>query len=232
MIRKELVCGIIALFLGMNIIPIVGSLSIEKEQSIISKSCFDGIIIHGTMGENGWYVSDVVVTLDFPSYRIYFKIDDGSWQEYTVPIIVTGDGLHTVYCYYVDDEGNVSQTYSISFKIDATPPIVSLTVTPMNLLRTKWLVSVTAEDATSGVAVVELYVDGALVGTVTSAPYEFIYYGCGEFAEAIAYDCAGNYGSSGIIPMPLVSQQSKSQSLQGIQQTSPFLFFFSLLYLD
>lgn len=37
--RKELVCGIVVLFLGMSIVPLAGSLPIEKEQSKMTKGC-------------------------------------------------------------------------------------------------------------------------------------------------------------------------------------------------
>jgi len=212
MLKKGLIFGMVVLFLCMSIVSPVSSNSIREECSLKPWTGSDGIEIIGTMGENGWYTSPVTVILYFHNHT-YFKIDDGDWIEYITPIIVIGDGPHTVYCFYIDDEGNMSEIYSISFKIDATPPVVSLTVTPMNLLRTKWAVSVTAEDATSGVTVVELYVEYELVCSMTTPPYEFGYQGKGHSIQALVYDCAGNAGESDIIPLPLLSQQSKSQQI-------------------
>ena len=235
--KKWLAIGIILLFVGTSIAPLDDSHTIEKEQSIISKNSYDGISINGTMGENGWYVSDVTVILDFHGNRTYYQIDIGAWQEYTGPIVVTGDRQHTVYCYYIDDEGNMSPIKSISFKIDATKPYISsFTVTVQNLLRTRWLLNATVEDATSGVAKVEFYANDILVGTVTSAPYVFLLKSqCFKpgLAQIIVYDSAGNYRLSDMITLSSKSHQSQTQINLRAQQNSQNLpqgIFFNLQF--
>lgn len=219
MLKKGLIFGIVILFLGMSIMPLAQSISIGKEQLVMSKSCLDGIYLNGTMGENGWYVSDVVVTLDYPGCDIYYKTDSSEYLEYICAFIVSGDGMHTVEWYYVY-EGEIIGPFVVSFKIDATPPIIiSLTVTAQNLLRTKWLLNAVVEDATSGVVLVEFYVDDTFVGNVTSEPYEWTWTGSGnQIVTATAFDCAGNSASSSI-STPYIH----SQNILGAQQINQLI---------
>ena len=162
----------------------------------------------GTLGQQSWYVSNVTVTLSatdpaggrtmnggkWPTgvNHTYYKIDNGAWTEYTTPFMVTTDGQHVVSYYSDDKAGNNEAPKSISFKMDRTAPTITLSGTPQNLLKTKWLFVANVTDVTSGIAKVEFYVDDALIGTVTTAPYEFLYHGTGQDAQAIVYDNAGN----------------------------------------
>ena len=198
MLRKYLAVGIILLFVVTGIIPIEGSLLIEKEQSIQTKNCSYGIILNGTMGENGWYVSHVQVILDFPSNRTYYKIDQGSWQEYTGPFEVTTDGLHNVSCYYVDNEGHQSDTYYATFQIDYTAPTITLIAE--KICHNKYRIYAEVSDATSGVNRVEFFLNDYLIYTDYEAPYEWIYKGPSFNPEAIAYDKAGNSAMPSLPP--------------------------------
>ena len=69
---KKLVIGLLVLFLSMTIQPIAGSLPIEKEQSMMTKGCSDGIILNGTMGQNGWYISPVIITFEMAITGLLF----------------------------------------------------------------------------------------------------------------------------------------------------------------
>jgi hypothetical protein len=200
-IRKELVIGLIALFLSMPIIPITGSLPIEKEHSIMTKGCSDGIILNGTMGNNGWYISPVTITFYNENgswVHCFLRIDSGDWFEYTGPIVVDTEGAHGVYWYYIDQYGNQSSIYSVFFKIDMTPPTVTIIVHRIGLFEIG--VSVYASDNTSGVVLVEIYRDGSLVGNITVEPFEFIIMiGLGEHTvKVIVYDAAGLNGSASV----------------------------------
>jgi len=217
---KGLAIGIIILFISTSIIPLAGCSSIEKEQSIVSKSYFDGIYINGTMGENGWYRGPVTVTFanDNDTWvHLYVKIDDGAWFEYTEPFILTGDGVYTIWWYYVDQWGNQSPTYSIHILIDSTPPVIFLTKERIGLNR--FLFTINASDATSGISRIEFYVDDQLLGNITTPPYEWAWSGSGRHTvKATAYDFAGNNASSSIS-----TPYDQSQNNPSIQQHSQAL---------
>jgi hypothetical protein len=160
----------------------------------------DGIILNGTMGENGWYISPVVITFDDENgtwVHCFVKIDGGDWFEYTGPIIVNTDGIHTVYYYYIDHDGNVSPTYSAMFKIDMTPPTLEITV---HRIGPKIGVTMNASDDTSGVGLFEFYLDGGFVGRISTPPYEFmIWIGPGvHTVKVIVYNGAGLNASSSV----------------------------------
>jgi hypothetical protein len=195
--RKELVCGIIVLVLGMSIVPLAGSNSIEKGQSMMAKGCSDDIIITGTMGEHFWYISPVIITFE-GEVPYFVKIDQGDWFEYTGPIVVDTDGVHIVWWYYIDPWGNPSPISDALFKIDMTPPTVTIIIHRIGLFKIG--VTVYPSDNTSGVGCIEFYLDDALVGNLTTEPYEFVIeIGSGKHTVAvIAYDMAGNSAESSI----------------------------------
>jgi len=196
-VRKKLVIGIIALFLSMTFIPITGSLPIEKELSIMTKGCSDGIILNGTMGQNNWYISPVTITFVDDNNRTFIQIDGGDWFEYTVPIVVSSEGLHIVRWYYVDQWGNQSPVSSVTFKIDMTPPMITLTIERIGIFEIEFYATVS--DNTSGVWYVEYYSDDVLIGTDITPPYVFVWVVTvfeKHTGKVIAYDIAGLNASS------------------------------------
>jgi parallel beta-helix repeat protein len=80
----------------------------------------------GTPGENGWYLSDVTITLSATDNlsgvkEIKYKIDDGIWQIYPAGgITVTGSNVF--YYRAEDNAGNLESEKSIEVKIDKTSP--------------------------------------------------------------------------------------------------------------
>ncbi len=56
----------------------------------------------------------------------YYKIDDGSFAEYTAPVEYSIPGNHTVYFYSVDKAGNTETTKSQAFTVEAPPLTVTL----------------------------------------------------------------------------------------------------------
>jgi len=237
LLKKGLLCGIIVLFLGMSIVPIVGSLPEEKHTSMANftqsnnkeiKTRMRGLNItfNGTMGQDGWYVSPVEIIIVFESDQFqkyfYYKIDNGDWIEYTPPVdnvFVNEDGGHSFEGYFTDYEGNIEGFIGpFEFRIDQTPPIfINFSATPENAMKTKWLLSAELSDPASGVNHVEFYVDDQLVGTVNATPWEFHYQGKGKMAQAIAYDNAGNSAMSiQIQDLSLILNSQSVQSLNGM----------------
>jgi hypothetical protein len=91
----------------------------------------------GTLGDNGWYTSNVLVTLnatDLPlnGYGIEYinrRINDGSWSHYTAPFTINSDGTTIVDFYSVDRANNQENPpKTVSLKIDTSPPSGSVTI--------------------------------------------------------------------------------------------------------
>lgn len=197
--------------------------------------------LSGTMGQNNWYISNVMVMLTAidpagKSFKgiggnkwpmgvnhTYYKVDDAAdWTEYESPILVDTDGEHTVY-FYSDDKAippNVEEVKSISIKIDKTAPtIIEYTATAQNILKNKWLLQLTAEDVVSGILLVEFYADDILVGSVTAEPYEFLVDGQIQTTQCIVYDAAGNSRMSDLVTAyEYSSQQQYFNAMQVLQQ--------------
>jgi len=196
--RKCLAIGIILLLLGLGTLPMVESVPIEKENSVISKSYLDDIVISGTMGENGWYVSSVTITFvdgNGTWVRCFVKIDSGNWFEYFGPLVVSSDGVHTVWWFYIDQWGIQSPVYSVTFKIDTTPPEISLMKERTGINKIKFIATVC--DAISGIWRVEFYLDDELQFTDYDFPFEWTWDGSGNHnVTATVFDFAGNSASS------------------------------------
>ncbi len=189
-VKKTLAVIVILLFISVSVIPSTGDFAREKHDStenlllsppMVSNTVSPNvtIILNGTMGENGWYVScvEINITTDDNVSTVYYSIDNGSWQTFGgVIIVVCDDGLHIFCWYYVDNEGNESAIECIEFKIDQTPPIIDLTLETDKEYGI-WYITFTAtcSDATSGMDRVEFYMDDELVCTDDEAPYEWIY---------------------------------------------------------
>ena len=119
-------------------------------------------------GSNGWYVSDVIITLTSNDTgsdvdTIFYRIGDGDWNEYTENISLTEDGIYTIYYYAVDNAGNEEGVKSIEMKIDKISPEISYNITGTSGSN-EWYVSdvvieVMATDATSGISEIKYKID-------------------------------------------------------------------------
>lgn len=167
--RKILVLGVITLFMGLSVVPLVESMESITEPPV-------SIDLDGILGENGWFVSSVTITFIVNGEEIdyiMFELNGGGWTVYIEPLVVGEDGEHTICWYYVDYEGNHSEIEYIDFKIDQTDPTIYFTTE--KIYPNTWLLMADVTDETSGIAKVEFYVNGEFVGEVTEAPYEWIY---------------------------------------------------------
>lgn len=120
----------------------------------------------GTAGDDSWYTSDVTAqaantdaTSGIASEK--HRLDGGAWQTgRSIP--VSEDGLHTLDFLAIDNAGN-QKTISQSFKIDQTPP--QITLTPIGDSGSNgWYVSnvsleMLSNDTTSGVSSAEYDLD-------------------------------------------------------------------------
>ena len=189
----------------------------------------------GTKGDNGWYISDVTVTLsatDPPEVfhiggdggngpsgvnHTYYKIDSGSWKEYTAPFMVSTEGQHTVLYYSTDIAGNVETQKSITIKIDQTAPTITLTKQEIDLFTVKFVAQVS--DATSGIDRVEFSIDGQLQFSDTQSPYEWTWNALEDrTVTATVFDIAGLSQSQSMSTLVSHVQGSNTVQLQAIQQ--------------
>lgn len=111
--------------------------------------------LSGTLGDNGWYKSNITVTLSASDSgsgvdKTYYAIDYGSYQQYSSPFSIGNDGQYTVYYYSTDKAGNLESTKSVTVKIDKTAPSLSMNAEPTYTAGTSNGVSGTASDSTSG----------------------------------------------------------------------------------
>lgn len=121
----------------------------------------------GTLGLNGWYVSNVTVTTSGTDATsglasVQTRLNGGAWGGNSVTI--NTDGTHTVEGRAYDVAGNVSSTVSTTIRRDTVPPTASLNIPAPNgqngWFVTNPTVSASGVDATSGLAASQVRVNG------------------------------------------------------------------------
>jgi len=115
----------------------------------------------GDEGENGWFLGDVVVTLNATGgtggvANTSYNLDDEGWQTYTTPFTVSGDGVHTVLYYSNDTAGNDEPVRTAEVMIDTVAPETTAAVNGTMGLD-DWFVSIvrikfSSTDESSGTA--------------------------------------------------------------------------------
>ena len=148
-------------------------------------------------GQAGWFVSSVSVEVSASDAtsgiaKTEVSIDNGPWTAYTDPVSVAADGNHTVAYRATDAAGN---TFSASLPVnkDATAPLTAAQFAAPN--DKGWHngaipVTLSATDATSGVAGTEYSLDGG-----AWQPYTTTVTVTGDGTHTVAYrskDKAGN----------------------------------------
>lgn len=156
----------------------------------------------GTLGDNLWYVSPVIVTLTATDdvsgvdYTMY-NLDSTGWTLYTTPFTVTEDMIHTIQYYSVDTIGNTETVKSTNLKIDQEPPLTTHTISG-DIGKNGWYrhidhIIFTAIDNTSGVVHTYCKVDSGVWVEYTT-PFVFDTDGIHTF-EYYSIDNAGNQES-------------------------------------
>jgi hypothetical protein len=118
-------------------------------------------------GLNGWYVSDINVTLtatdDISGVNdIYYRIDGGDWVVYSKPFTLADDGIDIIIEYYSTDKaGNIEDIISFIIDIDQTVPEIAITYEIYYDLSLGWIWEYTANsiDITSGMERVEFIIN-------------------------------------------------------------------------
>ncbi|WP_318151975.1 ThuA domain-containing protein [Nocardioides hwasunensis] len=121
-------------------------------------------------GRSGWFTSPVTVTLAGAggegTIALEHRIGDGPWTAYTAPFRVSADGVTRVQARATDAAGTVSEVQTLTVRIDATAPTVTVSGISDGATMGAAVVRsalVTTADATSGVAERVVRLDGAVV---------------------------------------------------------------------
>ena len=92
------------------------------------------LVLDGTAGANGWYRSDVMVTLqgsvrpDLPPLdSLEYDLGSG-WQTFTAPLTLTQEGTHTLHYRGTFIGGTQDVTQWVNIRLDKTPPALTLTL--------------------------------------------------------------------------------------------------------
>lgn len=182
----------------------------------------------GTQGAQGWWTTEVTANL-VPVCRCvvadsFHALDGAAFASGNKTTIA--EGVHELRYYSVSTTGGQEAVRSASFKVDTTPPTVTL-VNPkageihaasrtlqgaaVTIAAQNVLVEANATDVLSGVARVDFYVDEAIVASDASPPYQFTW-AAGRAPSGLhrliaeSWDVAGN---SARAEMPVLTIQTK-----------------------
>lgn len=91
----------------------------------------------GTLGENGWYISNVLINFSVVEddlNRTEYNINGGGWTNFTVPFNLTNEANNTFQYRSVDNSNNVEATQTEYIAIDKSAPSIysALTSNPTN----------------------------------------------------------------------------------------------------
>ena len=159
------------------------------------------LTIPAATGSAGWYTTRPSFTLAATDNTggsglasTEYRIDGGTWTPYTTAVSVPGEGTKLIEYRSRDSAGNVESIKSQSVKIDTVNPAVTQATTG----DTTKTVTLTATDASSGVASIQYQIGDATTWSTYSTPL--------TFAEAGTYvvrfratDAAGNVSTVGTI---------------------------------
>ncbi|WP_198664398.1 PQQ-dependent sugar dehydrogenase [Jiangella endophytica] len=157
-------------------------------------------------GENGWYVTPPTLTTAAsggaggapPLWDRQYSLDGETWTVANEPVPVTADGDHAVRVRAIDVAGVTSPVATVPVRLDATAPVAAVEGVGAGATLTRRdaaEATVTATDATSGVAAVSVTLDGA----PAAAPVATWRLPAGPHTVgADAVDVAGNGGSAAV----------------------------------
>jgi len=178
--------------------------------------------LNGTEGDNGWYTSNVTVTLlptDATSGvdTTYYSIDGGNWTEYNSSFVISDDGETSIEFYSVDKAGNKETAREVTVKVEKSLPGISIakpkegyfyffgrelfpTVRDRTIILGRITVEADVTAAASTIDKVQFYVDGVVKYNVFQSPYTWNWgMALGRHTlKAEVIDLAGNTASKEI----------------------------------
>lgn len=133
-------------------------------------------------GADGWFGADAALTLSGSAPTVQYRLDGGGWTAYDGPVQLPA-GSYDVAWRARSANGAWSQVWTLSVKVDDTPPVATGSMSSDRRL------TVTATDDASGVAVREYRLDGG-TWVVWTAAVQLD--GAARSVDVRASDVAGN----------------------------------------
>jgi alpha-tubulin suppressor-like RCC1 family protein len=180
-----------------NIMPVCDSVQASANQDVTPPITTTALT--GTLGNNGWYVSQVQMTLTATDNtdgsgvkEIHYTVDgiETVVQGNSASRSIVGDGTHAVTYYAIDNAGNVEMPpHAMSIDIDTTRPTITATASPLpnanGWNNTDVTVTFTCSDSLSGIA-------------SCPAPVSVTTEGAGQTISETAVDKAGNTATASL----------------------------------
>lgn len=168
--------------------------------------------------KNGeWFVSNVTVRLNASDNtsgvsRVFYRIDNGTWNTYNTSFEVEENGEHIISYYSVDRAGNEEDGRSLAVNIDKQGPALTMvkpqegyfylggkevmrTLSSTTVIVGDIHIEVNATDKVSGIDIVEFYVNDELKNATDETPYRWLWDDPAFFMKTlkiIAYNNAGS----------------------------------------
>jgi hypothetical protein len=180
------------------------------------------VVSNRKLGGNGWIVSNNTISFLYEDNRIvdvFYQINDEGWEKYTELLIISDDGAYSFSWYVVDSEGYTSTPESTTFKIDQTPPKISIIKKRIAINQVKIIANV--YDNLSNIDRVDFSIINYVPDfTDYDFPYEWIWTGFfNQKVYVTVYDKAGNSARDSTTTQKSHSiQQSISQQINQLFQ--------------
>jgi len=210
-------------FAGNTETPVELVLKVDRSASVTT------ITTTGTLGDNGWYTSDVSVSLSATDTggsglaKTEYSLDIGTtWTTYTSPFIIANEGVGSVKARSIDIAGNVEVPIELSIKVDKSTSITNIipsgTLGSNNWYTSDISITLSGTDVGgSGLAKTEYSLDGGITWLTYTAAFIVSKEGI-TFVKARSVDIAGNIES----PVELSIKIDKSVSTINITPTGTF----------
>ncbi|WP_256757788.1 OmpL47-type beta-barrel domain-containing protein [Cohnella sp. WQ 127256] len=134
-------------------------------------------------GSGGWYTSDVTVSLETTEEVDYteYRLNNGEWTSYSVPFVISNDGVHTLEYRSVNSTGNTEEVKQKVISIDRTSPTAAVAYS--NVVPTH----------DSVIATIDPNEEVTITNNGGSDSYTFLFNGSFTFEFV---DAAGNLGTA------------------------------------
>ena len=233
-VRKTLVLVSIFLFISVIINPIItGNNFVDDTTPPITTYALDPPTPDGC---NGWYVSDVNVTLTATDYIsgvniTYYRINGGEWEIYNSTFVISEDGDDILIEYYsIDNADNQETIKQTSIDMDQTKPVVDYCFEWADYDKENsiylYMFNVTATDVTSKMNRVEFFIsDDELYKTIYRPGPDYTFKILQDFDFSIkGYICKRNITDKYVKFFAIVVTESESMNFSTYSLPFPIAY--------